>query len=361
MLKKLILCAVIVMPLLSVSELSAQVEVHGFVQSRAIVSSGEGATPSSNTFRIDRFSMQFKEKINEDIDILSEVYIHPFRAATSTGAFDAGHLYLETAYINWNLKKYVGWDFTVRFGKGRNFCYGVTPAYTNRRTSDYSLYNETFNQQRDIGVQTFSKFGKVNLNLAILNGFVPGKKRFFPDEPIGGRIQIPLMDVEPLTNTNRRLAFSGRLGYKNDILNVGGSAYITQTGNQEKNVQNRFGLDGELKLPCGFLVQGEYTMAQTAVDATDKTATRSELDHMGAQILAGWEKNKVGIYGRYGMVSYDDELQGLNQIMLSTVYKIHPRIHLRLEGLINGEETDKKLGWSDVDNNVLFFETLFAW
>jgi len=61
------------------------------------------------------------------------------------------------------------------------------------------------------------------------------------------------------------------------------------------------------------------------------------------------------------MLTYDDKLQGLNQIMVSAVYKIRPNIHLRLEGLINGEDEDKAKGWVKCNNDVLFFETCFEW
>jgi hypothetical protein len=47
--------------------------------------------------------------------------------------------------------------------------------------------------------------------------------------------------------------------------------------------------------------------------------------------------------------------------MVSAVYKVRPAIHFRLEALINGEKEDAAKGWTKVDNDVLMFETLFAW
>jgi hypothetical protein len=163
--------------------------------------------------------------------------------------------------------------------------------------------------------------------------------------------------MENADNTSDRIAISGRAGYMGSIgigaFNVGASAYLSETGKVPSGVDNeiqRFAVDGELKTSMGFLFQGQALMASTA-----------GLDHSGGEFLAGWENAAYGLYARYGMVSYDDKLQGLNQIMLSAIWRIRPTVHLRLEGLINGEDTDSAKGWMEVDNDVLYFETLFAW
>ena len=85
-----------------------------------------------------------------------------------------------------------------------------------------------------------------------------------------------------------------------------------------------------------------------------------EIDHNGGEILVGWEDEQKGLYVRYGMLTFDDKLQVLNQIMLSAIYKICSTVHLRLEANINGEEEDAAKGWAEIDNNRIFFETLFA-
>jgi hypothetical protein len=86
-----------------------------------------------------------------------------------------------------------------------------------------------------------------------------------------------------------------------------------------------------------------------------------ELDHYGFESLGGYEKGQYGLLARYGQLNYDDKLQGLNQIMVSAVYKARPFVHFRLEGIINGEDKKASKGFAEVDNNVLIFETTFMW
>ena len=371
----------------------AQVQVHGFLLARTIVTNNNYAA------RIDRYGLRLMQKVDDEFDLLTEVYIHP----SETDA--RSRVYLESAFLNWHLKNRLPWDFNVRIGKGRNLCYGIAPSYASRRTSDYSLYSEAFTQMRVTGFQTFSNFGPVQLAVAVINPYSTSDgtiksplSRKLPDFPLGNNINIPICDRDNDTGAIlNRIGVSGRLGYKTKILNVGASLYMSEILSDslmypssvqsdslkkaQKKAQTRFGLDAELKLDNGLLVQGQFTMAQTGVDLSTKPISagsnttvglgdkwrETNLSHNGGEVLVGWEKPKCGLYARYGMVTYDDKLQGMNQIMLSGIYKIRPNIHLRLEGLINGEDTgekkgwDKKQKWVEVKNNVLFFETCFEW
>ena len=337
--KKLMLLGVFALfaSLCFTTEIKAQVEVHGFMQARTVVANNDYGS------RMDRWGFRLQQKIDDEFDWLTEIYVHPFPATSSP-------VYMESAYLNWHMKNYVPWDFTVRIGKGRNETYGQAPYYSKRRTTDYTLYSEAFTQSRVQGFQTFSNFGKVQLAVGILNPFIPGKGRAVPDFPTGDSIQVPIGDAENADNATDRVALSGRLGYKTSILNVGVSAYISELGPMDDNDLTRFGADGELKLPCGFISQAQFTVAKTGT-----------IDHNGGEIMAGWESAKYGFYGRYGMLSFDDKLQGMNQIMVSALYKIRPTVHLRLEALINGEDEDAAKKWVKKDNDVLFFETMFAW
>jgi hypothetical protein len=342
----------------------AQVQMHGFLLARTI------ATNNNYAARIDRFGFQFAQKIDDEFDWLVETYIHPSEADARS------RVYLETANLNWHLKERLPWDFTVRIGKGRNYTYGIAPTYGNRHTSDYSLYSEAFTQMRVLGFQTFSNFGNFQIAASLINPYrtstgTPGHplSRPVPDFPLGNSISIPICDRDNDTGAiANRAAFSGRLGYKTGLLNVGGSAYFSQNGPDAtpggvsvENSVTRFGVDGEFRTETGLLLQGQFTLAQSPVDLNADGLCETALDHNGFEFLGGYEKGKYGLTARYGMLSYDDKLRGLNQIMVSAVYKPLPTIHLRLEGLINGEETDNTKGWAEVNNNVLFFETLFAW
>ena len=355
----------------SATAVIAQVQVHGFLLARTIV------TNNNYGARIDRYGLRILQKVDDEFDLLTEVYIHPSEADARS------RVYMESAFLNWHLKQRLPWDFNVRIGKGRNFCYGIAPSYANRRTSDYTLYSESFTQLRVTGFQTFSNFGNAQLAIAIVNPYTQSS-RMFPDFPIGNCIPIPICDRDNDTIAiKNRVGVSGRLGYKTTMLNVGASGFVSQTGPdkaggvKQKNAINRFGLDGELKLSSGLMAQAQFTLASTPSDLDslgvkgkkDKIP-ETDLSHNGGEVLVGWENwstYKSGLYARYGMLTYDDKLQGLNQIMVSAVYKIRPNIHLRLEGLINGEETGSKKGpnkdqtWVKCNNDVLFFETCFEW
>jgi len=315
----------------------AQVQIHGFAQSQVDVES------KSYSARIARYGLRIQQDVENEFNWLTEIYIHPtYTAAT-------GRLYMESAWIEWNLEDRFPWKFRARFGKGRNECYGQAPYYSRRRTSSYSLYSQAFTQLRVVGFQTYSDFGPVQLSVGILNPYnnVP---RITPDLAIDGQgILLPMSDRDNDESTIKRIGIAGRLGYKTEMINVGGSLYMSETGPGVNNEQNRFGLDGEVKLENGFVVQGQFTVART-----------SGLDHNGGEVLGGWESDKLGCYTKYGMLSYDGQYQGMSQIMLSCIYKVHPAIHLRLEALINKEEEDDAKGWTDQDNNRIFFETLFA-
>jgi len=346
MIKKLTIAVVILAVGLGFAQtVFAQMQSHGFVLVRQILANNE------YTSRIERYGIQFREKIDDEFDWLTEIYIHPQQPAGQ------GRLYMESAFLNWNLSQRVPWNFRMRIGKGRNYCYGQTPDYSRRRTSDYPLYSEAFTQMRVTGIQTFSDFGPIQIAVALLNPYTFASRRL-PDFPIGDNFRIPVCDRDTNSSTFDRLAISGRLGYKNDMINAGANVYMSDPKEGIESAKSRMGIDAEVKLENGLLGQVQYTMAQTQINMG---GTVDDLDHMGAEVLAGWEKDKIGLYARYGMMTYDDKFQDLNSTMLSAVYKIRPRIHLRLEGLINGEKTDDAKGWAELDNNVLFFETLFAW
>jgi len=340
------------------------VQVHGFLLARTIV------TNNQYSERIDRYGFQFAQKVDDEFDWLVETYIHP------TEADARSRLYLESAYLNWHLKNTVPWDFNVRIGKGRNYTYGITPSYSNRRTTDYSLYSEAFTQMRVVGFQTFSNFAdnKVQLALALINPYAM-KSRPVPDFPLGNFINIPICDRDNDMSLNQRVGISGRLGYKDKIavlgaINVGVDGYASETGAdktaggvKQKNSVTRMGVDAEFKMESGIMAQGQFTMAQTPCDLDGNALNGTEklLSHNGGEVLVGYEQPKYGLYARYGVLNYDDKYQALNQIMVSAVYKIRPAIHFRLEALINGEKEDAAKGFKKVDNDVIMFETLFAW
>jgi len=354
LMRKLSILLTVSMMILSISTtVYAQVQVHGFVLARTTFAD------TTYTSRIERYGLQFKETIDDEFDWLTEFYIHPHQPS------DKGLLYMESAYLNWHLKNKLPWDFNVRIGKGRSYCYGITPSYGNRRTTEYSLYSLAFTQMRITGFQTYSNFGdNIQLAVAIINPYkvnVPAP-RTLPDFPVGSNLPVSVSDRDNDNSTFRRFALSGRLGYKNSMLNIGANLYASDPKENVDGAKSRLGFDAEIALENGLIAQAQYTMARTQIECD---GTFEDLDHMGFEVMGGYEREKLALYARFGMMTYDDQLQDLNSLMLSAVYKIRPLIHFRIEGLINSETTREasadKAAWDESDNNVLIFETMFLW
>ena len=69
------------------SEIRAQVEVHSFLQAKAVVANNNYAQ------RIDRWGFRLQQKIDDEFDWLTEIYVHPYPDPVSTVS-------MESAYIN---------------------------------------------------------------------------------------------------------------------------------------------------------------------------------------------------------------------------------------------------------------------
>ena len=85
MTNKLLVIVIIAVIMLGItSQAVAQVGVHGFILARTIIAN------NNYTSRIERYGIQFAEKIDDEFDWLTEIYIHPQQPAGQ------GRLYMES-------------------------------------------------------------------------------------------------------------------------------------------------------------------------------------------------------------------------------------------------------------------------
>jgi len=130
-----------------VAQTIQNVELHGYIQNRFYVPQAASAR-----FGIDRVSLSAKAAIGETMTGYVEIYHHPNLPAVA--AAEQFRTYIESAYLEAPLG-----TGRIRMGKGTQLNFGITPAYPNRKTSQYGIIPETFTQDRIVGFQYTQKSG----------------------------------------------------------------------------------------------------------------------------------------------------------------------------------------------------------
>lgn len=341
------------------------IQVHGYLQNRIYAASG--ANPE---FRTDRISVSTTANLQDKSTAYVEVYYLPY-AATSG-------LYLESGYYD----TMVGQGH-LRIGKGRNLSFGITPCYSNRKTSNYGLFAEAFTQDRIQGVQYYNTLGTLDIAAGLYTGLRLGNK---------GLGEVPGDDINNPTHSVAHLAFrdtpggysknlqaSARVGSKwlDGALKIGvsqsyakldprdmtalnstllptnpftGAASTTPIGATfTSDTLRMLGFDLTYTKPSGFVMEGEWVKANI-----------SDLDCSGYYILFGWQPPKGwNFYARYGaqlmgITPTDNPLTwDVKQISLSAVQPIRKGIWLQYEYEINTEVTNTG---DNIKNNLLFVE-----
>lgn len=176
------------------------VQIHGYMQNRGYF--GPGANPE---FRSERISVSATAALPDDSTGYVEVYYQPWAPASG--------LYLESAYYETALGA-----GRIRVGKGRNFAFGITPSYGNRKTSNYGIVAEAITQDRIQGIQYLLKKGDLDFGasvhtsrgLGVRNiGEIPGDTLRNPTH------QVPHLSLrDPDGALRRKLSFSTRIGTK---------------------------------------------------------------------------------------------------------------------------------------------------
>ncbi len=222
------------------------VEVHGYMQFRYYVDTAIDDTRDKVTGKIsnevkqshlefERISLSGLARLPEGNTAYAEVYIHPWLPNT-----DPSFLYLESLFVDFPQAP----DAKVRVGKGRDDCFGLVPAYGNRKFSNYSPVEEAFTQDRVLGFQmmTTPENGKDNFNFGILNSERPGVRYIgmAADEQLdvggtpGGSLPrttvAHLADRDAPGSRSNEIQFDARYVHTIGPVNVGLSGRIGQAG-----------------------------------------------------------------------------------------------------------------------------------
>lgn len=360
-------------------------EVHGYLQNRFYSAPG-----STMEFRSERVSISTIAKFANDSTAYAELYYHPWTASNG--------LLLESGYYDTGLG-----SGRVRIGKGRRMTFGITPAYPNRKTSNYGLVGEAVTQDRIQGVQYMLNKGLMNYGFSAHTGYRLGIRNI-GDIP-GDDVRNPLHLVPHLClrdpvagggnattspgQLSKNIQFSGRVGAKlknglslgfsgsaadldpRDLTNLRGDnanpatnpllpnnpftgkATTTPLGKTfTDNKTNQFGPDFTYKMNNNLTFQGEFYKCKV-----------SDLDYNVWNVMSSYEFSpKWRFIARYSkqdmdIAKTDNALTwDTNQISLSAVQNLTKTSWLQYEYEINGTSTNT--GATPKDN--VFFVELFT-
>jgi hypothetical protein len=302
------------------------------------------------------------------------------KASAVIGAlfYGGNTFFLEHAYVDIKDMPLSG---IIRAGVTRNYCFGLVPAYANRKTTNYGMVSDVFTHDRIIGIQYLAKVNQLgvplDVNVAIHNGYDIGTRT------VGeGTNKVTILADRDNTfgsvrrnDADKNKEISTRIGYVPDkTINVGVSGTfgklsatdlatldtglgISSTTHTNK-AKSRAGLDFTVTKFSPIIFQGEYYQGWT-----------SEFEHTGYQALAGYllkKDNKpwVDFYVRYGEINPDIKANAtkqqtwkLAQTVFSSVYRFTPGAQLQLELEFNDEKDSGTA--TKVINNVSMLELAF--
>lgn len=360
---------------------SPAVQIHGYMLNRMYAA--QGASPE---FRTERISVSALAPLQDTSNAYVEVYYHPWAPGSS-----GGNVYLESAYYD---TPFAGGR--LRVGKGRGTTFGMTPAYPNRKTTNYGIVSEAFTQDRVQGLQYTYQKGALDAGIAIREGMRLGTRNIGELSGDSNRVvkpepnQVPHLsfrDLGATGDTSDKLEIAGRVGGvwpnglrggvsflvgrvdKRDLANLlstavntlnpeggAGTALIqTPTTNKTRNV---VGFDVEYKSPCGFVAQGEFYGAKASL-----------VRYNAWDVLFGLEptRGNMRYYVRYSQqnIKHNADVPltanplswDTRQVSLSVVQTLRKNLWLQYEAEINDE---KPLPGIPKRKNNLFFVELFT-
>ena len=310
----------------------------------------------SARFVTERISLSAAAKLGEDGTAYAEIYFHPWltdqvvsNGLTAVPLSPAGtnvtaeqsRVYFESAYVDLPLG-----PGRIRIGKGRQLNFGLTPAYPNRKTSQYGILSETFTQDRIQGFQWSAKSGNMD-----------GGVSFFLDQDLGTRnigdcagtipgvdTQSHICDRDNSANNSGRMAVSGKIGVTKPTFqaHVSGcvgalnpaqlvpvAAFVPAGTTNTSTDHNKFGVDAAWS-SGPFFIQGEWY-----------TGKFSLLGVTGYQIAVGLQpKDKPRYVVKWAALDYDKSQQDgkaansrtwpVQQLTLGYVYPIRKGVWIEI-------------------------------
>jgi len=354
-----LVCAVAVgLAVLPVMAADQPVEIHGWMLNRIY------AEPGSLHLQAERISLSAAKDLDKDIKAYVEWYYQYWQnLKPQLGS----PWFLDSAFANYTDKS----GNQLRFGVGRNYCFGIVPTYGNRKHSEYGLIAETFTQDRIIGLQYFgsTRDKKMDFGVAVHNSDLLGTRfsgtdqAFFRDDDtvphLADKGQGRNMAVS--TRVAVPVIKGGKLGasFRYGTLQIGDLAFLVSKAlvdaSATSRTNQRWGGDLSYKSPKGVVAQAEYYGAKA-----------SELDFNGWDVLVGLEPTNpmaCRYYARYGQLNLDPPAVTSStytwdqqQLILSVVKPLRKGkpIWLQLE-YINNQESPPA-GVHNVADDVLFLE-----
>lgn len=343
-----------------VSAARADIVWHGYTQTRFYQPEG-----GPGRFRIDRVSLNATAQLDPKITAYVEFYFHPYVPATT--AAEPGRTYLESAYTDFKIDKWLLPAGTLRVGKGRRQTFGITPAYSTRKVSNYGILSEMFTQDRAQGVQYFfvDKCG-LDAGIGVTTAYRLGARGIGDINKDNRNTVLSLADRDVPQAPNENLELSARVGVaRKDGIRYGVTGSYSKLDPDDlaflnanfpgitHSSQTRERYGAYFTVPrSNYILQGELYGAKT-----------SDIFHNAWQILAGYDPKgmKPKAYVRYAQVNMDYDALAQSQytwdkqqLTFSYVKPIRPSIWVQMEYEHNTE--NPPAGTAQVKNDVGFVE-----
>ena len=329
------------------------VELHGYMLNRLY------ANPDANArFVMERLSLSAVGQLGKDGTAYAEVYWHPW-LTDATSLTEQYRVYVESAYVDLPLG-----PGRIRFGKGRQLNFGLTPTYPNRKTSQYGILAETFTQDRITGAQYNYKKGALDFGASVFTDQRIDKRSIgdFAGAPTA-QVVPHFVDKDVPGEITGELAYCAKLGVATPcfqghisgavgkltpdevawMISKSGLALGTETDH------NKYGVDATWT-QGPFVLQGEWYQGNF-----------SSLKITGYQVVAGYQPaGKARFYAKYAALNNNKTPTSLpyswdtQQLTIGIIQPLRKGVWMEFEYEKNWESPGG--GASDVDNDLLFLE-----
>ena len=385
--KKAIVLSLVAALLLSLATVSVlaqglqNVELHGYSLNRFY------ANPNySARFVIERVSLSAVGQIGTDGTAYIETYFHPWLTdRTFTNSFGANatadefRTYIESAYVDLPLA-----NGRIRFGKGRQLNFGLTPSYPNRKTTQYGIISETFTQDRIVGAQYDCKLGTLDVGASLYsdqqvetrkigefagstNTSIPNATSALPFSPTPDNALITtvqhLVDKDDPGEISGRLAFSTRIGitkpnYQIHISGATGGLSQNDANFIAKQYDRNFTTD---KTHNKYGIDGSYSRGRWVLQSELYQGNFSFVKITGYDVLLGYQpKDKMRGYIRWAALN-NDQMPNANQTTWDTqqlTFAVIQPIRNNVWAEVDYEKNTENPGGgnSNKKNDMLFLE-----
>jgi len=353
------------------------VELHGYMQNRFYANEGYSAR-----FVTERVSLSAVGQLANDTTGYIEMYLHPWitdRAFTNafgnTVTGEQSRTYLESAYVDMPFAK-----GRLRFGKGRQLNFGMTPSYPNRKTSQYGILSETFTQDRIIGAQFDRKFGTFDVGASLYTDMQVETRKIgefagstnttippTPGAPTPANALVTtvqhLCDREDAANTSGRIAGSLRLGVTKPNYQYHFSGAVGQLQQADANfIAQQYNLAPTTnKSHSKYGFDGSVSSGPWVLQTEAYQGKFSFLTVTGYSVLAGYQpKDKTRAYIRWAAINNDrtptnfQTTWNVQQLTVGVVQPISKGVWIEVNYEDNLESPPP--GQSSKKNDMLFLE-----